>query len=310
MKSILTLMICSFLMLFLSCEIKKQEIIDSPPWVREELYTSANLHDVFFLNEDYGWIVGDNGTIFKYYENRWHFAEPGISDNLRHVHIIDYNNTWVIGDNGNILNYRADTCIRYKSPTTHKLNDIYMMDSTTGWIIANNGIMLEFANNEWIKYKIPNAPDDFKNNLNQIYFYNDLNGMIVGDYRTIIKYRHEWQYVQSGNIPDFYTSICLTDTNDYFLGWVELGHWSIMSSGIYSTQHGSVYHNESAVWITSIDVKDNYGWAIIGNLGKILKFNGTRFNLYKTIECPLSSMFLLNDTSGWIVGGSGTLLKY
>lgn len=311
MKYILILIILPILILFSSCEIKEQEITESQPWITEELYTSTNLHDVFFLNDEYGWIVGDNGTIFKFAEQRWHRVLVDISDNLSDVHIVDYDNTWIIGDNSTILNFRADTFTRYSCPISQTLNDIYMIDSTIGWIIGTNGTMLEFANDEWIIYNIPGAPDDLRNvHLNQIYFYNDSNGIIVGDYRTIIKYRREWQHIQTGNIPEFYTSICLTDINNYFLGWVELGHPSIMSSGIYSTQHGSVYHNDNAVWITSIEVKDNNGWAIIGQSGKILKFNGTRFNLYKTIEHPLGSMFMLNDTLGWIVGGGGTLLKY
>ncbi len=308
LKSILILLICFFLILFFSCEIKNQENIDSPPWVKEELYTSTNLNDVFFLNEDYGWIVGDNGTIFKYYEQRWHFTEPDVSDNLRAVHIVDYDNTWVIGDNGTILNYRADTFIRYNSPITVKLIDIHMLDSITGWIVGGKGTILEYYNDEWVDIGFPNIRK-LSIFLTQIDFYNDSNGIIVGDAQTIIRFRNGWQDVSPPENTQMYRSVCMVDTNVFFIGsfFAAAGDYCIGISyfpgdiNLYS-KSGTANH------ITSIKVRNNSGWAV-GRTGDILKYDCSTFDFYKTIDSPLNSMFLVNDTLGWIVGGAGTLLK-
>jgi photosystem II stability/assembly factor-like uncharacterized protein len=49
-------------------------------WVQEPAITSNDLHDVFFISENLGWAVGNNGTILRFGNSSISVSEPDVED--------------------------------------------------------------------------------------------------------------------------------------------------------------------------------------------------------------------------------------
>jgi hypothetical protein len=45
-------------------------------WIPEASFTTNNLHSVFFISENLGWVVGSNGTILRYGESSNSVSDP------------------------------------------------------------------------------------------------------------------------------------------------------------------------------------------------------------------------------------------
>ena len=280
--------------------------VDSQTWLRIELNIQVNLNDISFYGPDHAWIVGDSGTIFRYSSENWQKIESGTIQNLRAVHIVDTNNIWMAGDNGTILNYNSGESLTYVSPVNVRLNDIFMLDSNGGWIAGNSGTILEFLNNEWHLYNVPNVNND----LQQIDFYNDTTGMMVGFWGLVLQYNGEWQNVTAGNTVD-HCSVCYLDSNNYLIGTRQTGHWSLHSTWIKKYPSAQVLYSNGSIaeQISAIRVIDSVGWAV-GREGNIFIYNGLNFQYFQNAGTQLNSMWMVNDTTAWAVGNNGYLLQY
>lgn len=115
-----------------------------------ETLGDATLHDVFFLDPDRGWAVGDRGVVWE------------TSDGGRHWRLTD-------------------------SPTTACLRSISFVDENHGWIAGGwihpysrrtSGVLLRTDNGgrTWTKVEIPNIPA-----LRQISFTSTHQGAALGD---------------------------------------------------------------------------------------------------------------------------------
>lgn len=107
------------------------------------LTTEEFLNSVFFINENNGWVVGDNGVIY-------------------------------ISTNGGV-NWEIQT-----SNTSKSLKSVYFIDATTGWIVGhdvNNAVILKTTNGGQIWSAI-SPPDVLK--LNCISFANPDVGWTCG----------------------------------------------------------------------------------------------------------------------------------
>ncbi len=73
-----------------------QDVIEPPPLVWRG---DAALRDVFFLNHDLGWAVGDQGTILRTEDGgrSWNLSPVDASCSLRSVHFVDEQNGWAAG---------------------------------------------------------------------------------------------------------------------------------------------------------------------------------------------------------------------
>lgn len=63
--------------------------------------------DIFFLDENYGWIVGDGGTVYRTENggNSWINESTGLFDDLNAIHMVEYDKGWIVGEEGLILTY-------------------------------------------------------------------------------------------------------------------------------------------------------------------------------------------------------------
>jgi hypothetical protein len=120
-------------------------------WVSVKVNVSDNLNSICIINENSGWIVGDNGTIlFKVNEN-W-LVYPKITD--ANLYAVDFNNNtdgWVVGQNGTILHYNGIKWEKVESPTEETLYSVSFVSPTRGIAVGNRNTILLYNKGLWSK---------------------------------------------------------------------------------------------------------------------------------------------------------------
>src|SRR5437868_7552269 len=91
----------------------------SADWEKRPLNTLASFHDVFFLNENRGWIVGGNGVIFSTLDGgkTWAPRDRFTTDDLIQIHFTDADTGWMLCQR-NVFS-RGKEAISYLRKTTN-----------------------------------------------------------------------------------------------------------------------------------------------------------------------------------------------
>ena len=117
--------------------------------------TGNTLSDIYFVDENLGYITGFSGTLIRTTDggNSWQALNPGVSGNLQSVHFYDANNGYVVGNGAIILKTEdgGDTWSTETAPTTFDLNEVVLtgnsvvMAADAGRIVVGD---LFFVNTE------------------------------------------------------------------------------------------------------------------------------------------------------------------
>jgi photosystem II stability/assembly factor-like uncharacterized protein len=96
------------------------------------------------LVRDVGWGVGGliGGTIYRYRQGEWWWAESPTYESLTSVDIVSTDDAWAVGGSGTIIHYTGDTWHLVPSPTTEDLKSVAMSGPGEGWIVGTNGSVL------------------------------------------------------------------------------------------------------------------------------------------------------------------------
>ena len=79
-----------------------QQLRAQPASTLPEMLADAALHDIFFLDADRGWAVGDRGVIWMSEDGgrRWRLADSPVNCSLQSIHFVDDQNGWIVGEPG------------------------------------------------------------------------------------------------------------------------------------------------------------------------------------------------------------------
>ncbi len=71
-------------------------------WTTQTSGIASNLQDVYFIDANTGWAVGNTGRIRKTINggSTWTAQTSGVTTTLNSVHFTDANTGWVVGANG------------------------------------------------------------------------------------------------------------------------------------------------------------------------------------------------------------------
>jgi photosystem II stability/assembly factor-like uncharacterized protein len=293
-------------------------ILKSQSWQEISVPTENNLKDLYFFDENHGWIIGENGTILKYLLGGWVVIKSVYSDkNFNSLFFTDSIHGWIIGDNGVILKYFNDTIQTVSSPTNENLNDIYMIDANNGWIIGENKTILKYINNEWISYSTESYSNNVRD-LNNIQFLDSTFGIIIGDYNRILIYEdHTWNEGEDQTNMVSNTGLYILDKENIFIYKYQIAvpphgypigeffKYNMVTNIPVELGYCERYDNVE-IYITD----SSCGWAI-GN-SAIYKFDGKSFIEFQIGDQSiiLNSICFVNDSTGWIVGNNGYVLTY
>ena len=83
-------------------------------WTVETIFyevIGTTWRDIFFTDEQTGWVVGDAGLVYKSEDGgmSWVKETTGTFSNLNAIHMINDQSGWIVGDEGIILTYTPIT---------------------------------------------------------------------------------------------------------------------------------------------------------------------------------------------------------
>lgn len=116
-------------------------------WNNLLVLSKSYLHNVYFFDENIGWIIGAKGSIIKTTNGgvNWNTQKCESLLNLYSIYFLNNSSGWIIGENGLILNTTngGNNWNTQKSLTTSGLQSIFFINKNLGWIVGNNGTIIK-----------------------------------------------------------------------------------------------------------------------------------------------------------------------
>ena len=291
----------------------------------------------------------------------WSFVESGTTNQLNWVHFIDENNGWIVGNNSTMLHTEngGSSWTTKTSPIAMDLYACFFVDSENGWAVGgslSSRKIIHTSNGgttwtEQTSVKPSNRPIT-------LFFIDSNTGWIAGDAGAMEKTVDggtTWVSVDTG-ISNHIVDIHFTDADTGWMGtqygkiYVTSnggGIWTQQTSGVETTvfenrlfgnmdfidsdngwvvgRNGVIVNTDSggSTWTTqtsnttddlwSIDFIDaNKGWCV-GQNGAIITTTdgGTTWTTEESgTGFTLLSVSFTDQNNGWAVGGGGTILSY
>ncbi len=290
-------------------------------WESQESNTDAYLQDVFFINADRGWVVG-HGVILNTTDGGENWTlQDSINAYFMSVFFKDENEGWAVGfktygENYGVFYHTTDGGEQWilKDSTRWDLNDICFINADTGFAVGGGRSKTTLlrtydAGTSWEEM------DGYGGHLYTVQFVNDTLGWAAGERGAMLKTEDggdTWSttYLNVGQFNLTSLSFVNPDT-----GWV------VGSDKIHKTTDGG------ETWETQdCDVNNYYysgcffknsnsGWVVTQESYSIAKVfftedGGNSWISQESVEnSPLTSIFFLDDSTAWCVGGPGTILK-
>ena len=143
------------ILLFLSSAIFAQNF----DWASQNSGVTEMLNDVFFINNQTGWAVGNNGTILNTTNGgqTWSTQTSSATQEIRAVFFIDANTGWAVG--GATIRTMLKTTdggatwldLPANSITSNQMFDIAFFDANIGWVVTYDSIFRTIdGGNTWV----------------------------------------------------------------------------------------------------------------------------------------------------------------
>lgn len=275
--------------------------------------TTNNLNSVCFVNQSFGIIAGNNGTILKTNDGgaNWQPRSSVLTGNLNNVFFIDENNGWIVGDNGSSgirTNDAGETWSLMDIPVSENLNSVFFYNENLGWAVGNAGsvFLTTDGGENWNQQNV-GVTDSFYD----VCFVNQDLGWIVGE-NGIIMISNNGGYtwsVQQGGMNIQLNQMFFSDaSNGYICG---------NSGALLKTMDGG------NSWETVITDYNNDFLSISGFLNKNLLLCADDGVIIKSTDSGnnwtqensgvtniLNSIFCKSSDLMIAVGDNGKIIKY
>ncbi len=295
--------------------------ITSAQWEWQRPFPQGNnLNDVFLINQDVGWAVGELGIIIKTLDGGETFEvlESNVQVNLNAVEFFSPQLGFIVGDNGTVLetDNGGESWNVNLDGITANLNDLSLVSPNKIWIGGDKGNILHSNNggDTWdLQY------DDSTTFINSIYFLNENSGWAAGrndSAEGLILQTDDggstWTEIIEGVLYPFRT-IHFTSS---FIGW------AIVSDQFYKTMDGginwvlmSLEFEEDSFYDIFFTDNDN-GWVVgVGDCvpvqgALILHTNdgGETWNGQNSTYNDLRSVYFVDTENGCAVGDNGNIV--
>ncbi len=163
--------------------------------------TAKKLNSVKFIDDRYGFVLGDSGTVLTTNNSGidWHSIQIDTVNALHDGYFFPNGKSIIIGDNSAFY-YSENFFNDFRSLNLNgdfTLFKIHFINNSVGFVLGNNGLILKTIDSgiSWTR-----APSGVDKLLYDIDFYDDNNGFIVGWQGTILKTTNQgdtWEAVPS-----------------------------------------------------------------------------------------------------------------
>lgn len=287
-------------------------------WHQLNSGTTKNLHGVFFYNETFGFVVGEDGTLLRTFNGglNWSSVSVGVTNDLHKITCLD-SLTWIIvGQNGLILRSSdAGSSWSIKSSgTSGNLGHISFISengvlSDTGFTSGLNGVFIKTtdAGNNWTSYQL--------NTSQNLYFVKFINKNIgfTGGKGITFKTTNagvNWIDVSPSNTSEL--SHC--DFKDEYRGIIAGGSNFSQNGVIYRTSNGGINwsaHNTNTGALKFVQYLPNGNILVVGN--NAILMSHTDGNIWYPLSSAVTSFFhdahFINNLTGYGVGNNGVIIK-
>ena len=118
-------------------------------WGSDLSGTNGYFTGLFFLDQNYGWVVGDGGQIIHTSNGHDFLTQRayGSGATLSGIYFINSNTGWAVGSGGTILytSNGGSTWTTQTSGTSAELMSIFAISSTDAWIVGDNTTLLHYT---------------------------------------------------------------------------------------------------------------------------------------------------------------------
>ncbi len=307
-------------------------------WTVQESGTTIRLNDVFFIDENNGWIVGDSSLILHTINGGEEWIEQNSPvDSIRFEKIFFANSQvgYIVGWEGTILytHNGGETWARSEIGLNFPIYDLSFVNADTGWAVGGDflgerkrGIIL-YTRDGGVNWEIQfetNFTGLFPTKLfHAIEFSDSLNG---------------WAF--AGAYTDNFSSTYLYRTTDGGIEWnitgtefyAPLWEISVHNDTIWGSGFGFVSSNDGGEnWTTNPWIENNTfatqdvklingckGWVLAVTLsepsGSVIintEDCGATWIVKLSQQNPiLQSLYILDNFGTWAVGSSGVIMSY
>ncbi len=279
-------------------------------WTQQTSGTTEILCGVYFVDQNIGWVVGNNGTILHTINGgiNWTGQTSPDSASLNEVFFSGSDTGWAVDSYGTIIK-TSDGGLNWEikqSGVSSTLMSIYFVNSDTGWAAGFNGVILISTDSgESWSQQISGTTEI----LEDVHFTDLAKGWIPMHDGNIIHTTNggaTWS-VQMGNSTEHMYG-------NYFVN-TSLG-WTVGSNGtILKTTNGTSWIPQTSSISNSLFdvhfISDITGWAV-GGPGRIINTTdgGSNWSIQNsTINTTLYDLFIADSCNGWAVGPGGVILN-
>lgn len=269
-----------FLVLFLFCVFFQTTRAE---WTKQNSNTLSWLQDVYFLNEQTGWIVGSGGAYLSTKDGgaTWKKEKNFTEDIIRQVYFTDASNGWLLCE-------RDLYALGANSPS-------YLLKTTDG---GANWERVEFTDNQ-------------RKRITKFFFAKNGFGLAIGESGAFFALQDDqktWKRQPSPARYLMFDGIFSDDSHGVLVG----AGGSILfteDSGL-SWNRASIFGESSSKLNAVFFINQKNGWTV-GTGGAILQTinGGKTWRVQKsTITKDLTDIFFNDTAEGWAVGDEGTIL--
>lgn len=294
-------------------------------WEKQDAKTLAWLHDVFFLDENKGWISGSNGEFIHTSDGgkTWIRDKKFTEDTIQEVYFFDETNGLLLcqrdaftlgSDSPSYLLTTADggktwNTVNFTGEERKRITKIFFTQNKFGLAIGESGTVFSVTDDKSSWKRVP-SPAQYL--LNDGIFIDNFRGAIVGGGGTILFTEDAgatWKpSLIAGNENKKLNSVFfINQTTGWTVGAEGFIYQTINSGKVWRKQKSETRENLTDVFFRNTAE----GWAI-GENGTILH-STTAGNVWKPVKIKpkhkLEKVLFIGN-KGWIVGFGGTILFY
>lgn len=273
-------------------------------WKVEECDISENLNAVHFIDNETGWIVGNNGVMLYMSGDSWLVYPKTTEEDIHSVFLTGKESGWAVGSKGTILMLEGKDWYSIQSPTRATLYDVSFHDSIHGIAVGANGTILRYDNGIWSK-----SDNITKGILHSVSSYSGLNFLSGG--------------MEYGSVPILTYDPYGNGFSDIFdPGYVVIKDISMQSDGqgwAVGTA-GTLLHFNGTEWnrevlqekvptLNSLSFINSSDGIAVGFFGTLLKYTDTG---WERVSSPSNVTFngsAITNNAYYIVGNNGTILS-
>lgn len=252
-------------------------------WVKQNTNSFAWFKDIFFINQDTGWIAGTDGILLT---------------------TSDGGQTWV----------------KQRKITTDSFVQIHFINETTGWLLCERNVFMRGDNatsylrrttdggRTWEKVEFQ---DGGRERVTRLLFQADGRATAFGEGGVFYKLQEDGVSWKKSQTAIHYLLLDGAFSDATVGAIVGTGGTIMFTDDAGFTWEKATLLGDTETRLNAVYFAEKGGWAV-GTKGRIFRSNGGA-RLWRqqnsTVTANLNDVFFTNPTNGWAVGDNGIIVR-